>query len=168
MSTAWRLRANTQVITACTTTQVDACRLLLTNYSLGHGSVSRPTESSAMPQSRLCCGVWLRLNGNEGGRRGFSIVSDWQTTGQFAARWRTSALQPMFSSSGRSLPGPWENKGVRLHLFSVPVPGGIKGEDITSCPAWLGPTHLRGPFSPRSLRALFTHPADMACGTVVA
>lgn len=85
-----------------------------------------------------------------------------------AARWRTSGLQPMFRSSGRSLPGPWENKVVRLHLFSVPVPWGIKGEDITSCPAWLGPTHLRGPFSPRSLWALFTHPADMACGTVVA
>lgn len=84
------------------------------------------------------------------------------------AREQTSVLQPVFRSSGRSLPGPWENKGVRLHLFSVAVPRGIKGEDISSRPAWLGLTHLRGPFSPHSLRALFTHPTDMACGTVLA
>ncbi len=120
---------------------------------------------------RLCCGLWLGLNGDEEGGRVEGAFPLWRADrpldSSAAGQW-TSVLQPMFRSSGRSLPGPWQNKGVRLHLFSVSVPRGIKGEDISSRPAWLGPTHLRGPFSPRSLRALFTHPADMACGTVVA
>lgn len=163
---------NTQwVITACKATQVDACRLLSTNYSPGHRRVNRPTELSAVPLNRLCCSLQLGLNVDEEAGRvqgPFPLCRPDRPLDSSAARQRASALQPLFRSSGRSHPGPWENKGVRLHLFSVSVPQGIKGEDISSRPAWLGPTHLRRPFLPRSLQALFTHPADMACGTVVA
>lgn len=163
---------NTQwVITACKATQVDACRLLSTNYSPGHRRVNRPTELSAVPLNRLCCSLQLGLNVDEEAGRvqgPFPLCRPDRPLDSSAARQRASALQPLFRSSGRSHPGPWENKGVRHHLFSVSVPQGIKGEDISSRPAWLGPTHLRRPFLPRSLQALFTHPADMACGTVVA
>lgn len=127
--------------------------------------------AARLPLSRLCCGLWLGFNGDEEEEvelRG--LLHCVELTDRWTAQQPGGEhqLQPMFRSSGRSLPGPWENKGVRLHLFSVSVPWGIKGEDISSRPAWLGYTHLRGPFSPHSLRALFTHPADMACGTVVA
>lgn len=160
-----------RVITACKATQVDACRLLSTNYSPGHRRVNRPTELSAVPLNRLCCSLQLGLNVDEEAGRvqgPFPLCRPDRPLDSSATRQRASALQPLFRSSGRSHPGPWENKGVRLHLFSVSVPQGIKGEDISSRPAWLGPTHLRRPFLPRSLQALFTHPADMACGTVVA
>jgi len=76
MNTAWQVRANTQwVITACKATQVDACRLLSANYSLGHRCVSRPTELSAVPLSWLCGSLWLGSNWDErragvGGLRG--------------------------------------------------------------------------------------------------
>lgn len=53
----------------------------------------------------------------------------------------------MSCSSDRSVPAPSENKGVRLHLFSVSVLLRIKGEDITSGPAWPDTTHLRSLFS---------------------
>lgn len=138
---------NTQwVITACKATQVDACRLLSTNYSPGHRRVNRPTELSAVPLNRLCCSLQLGLNVDEEAGRvqgPFPLCRPDRPLDSSAARQRASALQPLFRSSGRSHPGPWENKGVRLHLFSVSVPQGIKGEDISSRPAWLGPTHLR-------------------------
>lgn len=52
---------------------------------------------------------------------------------------RTSVLQHVCWGS---LLGPWENKGVRLHLF-VSVPWGIKVKDISSRPARISLTHLR-------------------------
>lgn len=129
-------------------------------------------EMSAVPVNRLCCGPCLGLNvgGGGGGELGGTFhctrLTDHWTVQRLGGGHQHSSL--WFRRSGRSLAGPWENKRVRLHLFSVSVPGGIKGEDISSRPAWLSPTHLRGPFSPHSLWALFTHPADMACGTVAA
>lgn len=119
-------------------------------------------------QCPLCCVLRLGLNSVGGGGcwGAFSIVPDWQTAGQLGNEHRR-CCPPSSRSASRSLPGPWENKGARLHLFSVSAPQGIKREDIYSRPARLRPTQLRGSSSPRSLRALFTHPADTACGTVV-
>lgn len=138
----------------------------------GHRCATRATELSALPLSVPCSGLCLGSKEMRD-RGGFIPLCRVDrpldsSPNSSVAREQTSVLQPVFRSSGRSLPGPWENKGVRLHLFSVAVPRGIKGEDISSRPAWLGLTHLRGPFSPHSLRALFTHPTDMACGTVLA
>lgn len=167
MSTAWRVRANTEwLITACKATQVDACRLLLTNYSLGHRCVSRPTELSAVALSRLCCGR-IKWGWRMVGRGPHLLCQADKSTDIWAARQQT-ALQLAFCSSDRSPLGPWENRRDKLHLFSVCVPWGIKGEDISSHPAWLGLTHLRAPFLPHSLWAFFTHLGDMARGTVAA
>lgn len=99
-------------------------------------------------------------------KTGGIIVSDWQIN-RYQCGNAANINSPACSGSG-SPPGPWENRGVKLHLFSVSVPRGIKGEDISSHPAWLGLTHLRDAFSPHSLWALFTHPGDVACGTVAA
>lgn len=83
--------------------------------------------------------------------------------GASAAEQRMSALQHVRCGS---LVGPWENRGVRLHLFSVSVPWWIKGEGISSLPARLGLTHLRTAFLPPSVQALFTYPVNMACRIV--
>lgn len=116
----------------------------------------------------VCAWDWMGMSKRGRVEEPFPLCqTDRPLDSSVAGQW-ISQLRPVFHRSDGSLPGPWENKGVRLHLFSVSVPQGIKGEDISNRPAWLGPTHLRGPFSPRSLQALFTHPADMACGTVVA
>lgn len=125
------------VITGSKATWASACRLQPTNYSPGHCRVSRPTELLAVPLSRLCYGLWLRLNRNEEAGRVeglFSLCPADRPLDSSADRQRTSALQPLFRSGSRSLPGPWENKGVRLHLFSISVPRGIKGEDIPAVP----------------------------------
>lgn len=139
----------------CLPTPIDQ---LLSGSSLRTQCVSWWTELSAVQQ---CWGLWQGFNQDW---RGFHYVG---LTGLWTAHRLGSkhqCFQPVVRSSGGSHSGPEENKGVRLQLFSVSVPWGIKGGDIFCCPAWLGPAHLRGPvFLPRSLQALFTHPGDMAC-----
>lgn len=142
MSTAWRVMVNTQwVITSSKATWANACWLLSTNYSPGRGRVSRPTKLLAVPLNRLCYGFRLRLNSNEGVGRVEGLFSLCPVDGPLDSsgdRQRTSPPQPLFRSGGRSLPGPWENKGVRLHLFSISVPRGIKGKDIPAVlPDWV-------------------------------
>lgn len=126
MSTAWQVRANTQwVITACKATQGDACRLLSTNYSLGHRCVSRPTKLSAVPPSR-------RLNWDGGSKKGSGkqdlALHCLKLTNQWAPLWLAYEHQDPSSCSAAEvlLPDLKNKKKGRLHLFSVSAPPRIK------------------------------------------
>lgn len=112
MSTAWQVRANTQwVITACKATQGDACRLLSTNYSLGHRRVSRPTKLSAVPPSRLRLAPCRRLDWDGGSREGWGKQGELalhcvKLTNQRAPLWPAYKHQDPSSRSAAAAPLP--------------------------------------------------------------